>query len=73
VTSQLDRAITLSTEGSNGKLNSAQDSAANNEYQSILAEINNIGSTKYEILWQTGIAALAQANGVHQEVTKLLQ
>jgi flagellin len=45
VTSLLDRAITLATEASNGTLNSAQDSAANNEYQSILAEVNNIGST----------------------------
>jgi flagellin len=44
-TSLLDRAITLATEGSNGTLNSAQDGAANQEYQSILAEINNIGST----------------------------
>src|SRR5208283_745941 len=45
VTSLLDRAITLATEASNGTLNTAQDGAANNEYQSILAEINNIGST----------------------------
>jgi flagellin len=45
VTSLLDRAVTLATEASNGTLNSSQDSAANQEYQSILAEINNIGST----------------------------
>jgi flagellin len=45
VTSLLDRAITLATEASNGTLNSSQDSAANQEYQSIMAEINNIGST----------------------------
>ena len=45
VTSLLDRAITLATEASNGTLNSTQDSAANQEYQSILAEVNNIGST----------------------------
>jgi flagellin len=45
VTSLLDRAVTLATEASNGTLNSAQDAAANQEYQSILAEINNIGST----------------------------
>jgi flagellin len=45
VTSLLDRAITLATEASNGTLNSNQDGAANQEYQSILAEINNIGST----------------------------
>lgn len=45
VTSLLNRAITLATEASNGTLNSSQGSAANQEYQSILAEINNIGST----------------------------
>jgi flagellin len=45
VTSLLDRAITLATEASNGTLNSTQESAANQEYQSILAEVNNIGST----------------------------
>jgi flagellin len=45
VTSLLNRAITLATEASNGTLNSSQDSAANQEYQSILSEINNIGST----------------------------
>jgi flagellin len=45
VTSLLDRAVTLATEASNGTLNSTQESAANQEYQSILAEITNIGST----------------------------
>lgn len=45
VTSLLNRAITLATEASNGTLNSAQDSAANQEYQSILSEVTNIGST----------------------------
>jgi flagellin len=45
VTSLLNRAITLATEASNGTLNSSQDSAANQEYQSIISEINNIGST----------------------------
>ena len=45
VTSLLNRAITLATEASNGTLNSTQDGAANQEYQSILSEINNIGST----------------------------
>jgi flagellin len=29
--------------------------------------------SKYEILSQTGISALAQANSLQQEVTKLLQ
>jgi flagellin len=45
VTSLLDRAITLATEASNGTLNSTQEGAANQEYQSILAEVSNIGST----------------------------
>ena len=45
VTSLLNRAITLATEASNGTLNSAQSAAADQEYQSILSEINNIGST----------------------------
>jgi len=45
VTNLLNRAITLATEASNGTLDSTQESAANQEYQSILAEINNIGST----------------------------
>ncbi|HME59527.1 MAG TPA: flagellin [Terracidiphilus sp.] len=45
VTSLLNRAITLATEASNGTLNSTQESAANQEYQSIMAEINNIGQT----------------------------
>ncbi|GGH12015.1 flagellin [Silvibacterium dinghuense] len=45
VTSLLNRAVTLATEAANGTLNTAQDSAANSEYQSILDEISNIGST----------------------------
>jgi flagellin len=45
VTNLLNRAITLAAEASNGTLNSTQDSAANQEYQTILAEISNIGST----------------------------
>lgn len=45
VTSLLDRAVTLATEASNGTLNSTQEAAANQEYQSILAEVSNIGST----------------------------
>jgi flagellin len=45
VTNLLDRAVTLATEAANGTLNSTQEQAANQEYQSILAEINNIGST----------------------------
>jgi flagellin len=45
VTSLLNRAITLAAEASNGTLNTTQESATNQEYQSILAEITNIGST----------------------------
>ena len=45
VTSLLNRAVTLATEAANGTLNPTQDAAANQEYQSILSEISNIGST----------------------------
>jgi flagellin len=45
VTNLLNRAVTLATEASNGTLNGSQDTAANQEYQSILSEINNIGTT----------------------------
>src|SRR6201997_1666474 len=45
VTNLLNRAITLATEASNGTLSTTQSAAANQEFQSILAEINNIGST----------------------------
>jgi flagellin len=45
VTNLLNRAVTLATEASNGTLNGTQDTAANQEYQSILSEISNIGST----------------------------
>ena len=45
VTSLLNRAVTLATEAANGTLNATQDLAANQEYQSILSEVNNIGAT----------------------------
>ncbi len=45
VNSLLTRGITLATEASNGTLNTTQDAAANQEYQSILDEITNIGTT----------------------------
>lgn len=45
VTSLLNRAVTLATEASNGTLNPNQVSAANQEFQNILTEIGNIGST----------------------------
>ena len=45
VTNLLNRAVTLATEVSNGTLNASQQSAANQEYKSILSEIDTIGST----------------------------
>src|SRR5580704_6555083 len=45
VTNLLNRAVTLATETANGTLNTTQAAAANQEYQSILSEINNIGQT----------------------------
>jgi flagellin len=45
VNNLLNRAVTLATEAGNSTLNGSQDAAANQEYQSILAEINNIGAT----------------------------
>jgi flagellin len=45
VTNLLNRAVTLATETANGTLTTQQGAAANQEYQSILSEINSIGST----------------------------
>jgi flagellin len=45
VTNLLDRAVTLATEASNGGLTAAQASAADTEFQSIVTEIGNIGSS----------------------------
>ncbi len=45
VTNLLNRAVTLASEVSNGTLNSSQQAAANQEYKSILSEVDNIGST----------------------------
>ena len=45
VTNLLTRAVTLATEAANSTLNSSQVSSANAEYQNILTEIGNIGST----------------------------
>ncbi|MGD0797056.1 MAG: flagellin [Acidobacteriaceae bacterium] len=45
VTTLLNRAVTLATEAANGNLTAAQSTAANTEFQSILAEITKIGST----------------------------
>ena len=45
VTNLLDRAVTLATEAANGTLTSGQVSSANQEYQNLLTQIGNIGST----------------------------
>ena len=45
VTTLLNRAVTLATEASNGSLTTAQATAADTEFQSILSEITQIGST----------------------------
>ena len=44
VTNLLNRAVTLATEASNGGLTTAQSTAADTEFQSIVTEIGNIGS-----------------------------
>jgi len=45
VTSLLNRAVTLATETANGTLSASQISSADQEYQNILNEIDNIGTT----------------------------
>lgn len=45
VTTILNQAVTIATEAANGGLSSSQSSALNTEFTSILAEINQIGST----------------------------
>jgi flagellin len=45
VTSLLNQAVTIATEASNGGLTTAQSTAANTEFQSILSEITQIGAT----------------------------
>ena len=44
VTSLLNRAVTLATQAANGTLSASQVSSADQEYQNILSQINNIGS-----------------------------
>jgi flagellin len=56
----------LSTQQEN--ITSAQNAVQATDYATATSNMS-----KYEILSQTGIAALAQANSVQQEVTKLLQ
>jgi flagellin len=45
VTTLLNRAVTLATEGSTSGVTTSQASALNNEFQSILSEVNQIGQT----------------------------
>ena len=45
VSSLLNQATTLATEAANGGLTTAQSDAANTEFESIMSEINQIGST----------------------------
>ncbi|MGB6724404.1 MAG: flagellin, partial [Terracidiphilus sp.] len=56
----------ISTQAEN--MESAQNAVQATDYASASSNMS-----KYEILSQTGIAALAQANSMQQEVTKLLQ
>jgi flagellin len=56
----------LSTQSEN--VESAQNAVQATDYASATSNMS-----KYEILSQTGISALAQANSMQQEVTKLLQ
>jgi flagellin len=56
----------LSTQSEN--VQSAQNAVQATDYASATSAMS-----KYEILSQTGISALAQANSMQQEVTKLLQ
>jgi flagellin len=45
VTNLLNRAVTLATEAANGGLTTAQSASADTEFQSIVTEIGNIGSS----------------------------
>ena len=45
VTTLLNRAVTLATQGSNSGITASQSTALNNEFQSIMSEVNQIGST----------------------------
>ena len=45
VTNLLDRAVTLATEAANGGLTAGQSAAADTEFQSIVTEIGNIGTS----------------------------
>ncbi len=64
VNTLMNRAVTLATESTNGTLSTAQLNAANQEYQSILGEVNNIGSnTKYNGVATFGGTVSVYTNG----------
>jgi flagellin len=67
VNTMLNRAVTLATEASNSGLTTQQLSAANTEYQSILSEINQIGTaTEFngtQVFTGGGSSAIALTNG----------
>jgi flagellin len=60
ITSLLNRAVTIATEASNGTVSSAQLGTINTEFQAILGEINNIGTTTN----YNGQAIFSQSTGV---------
>ena len=78
-----DVAYQRGTIGANINQLSSAESVASNEETNLTAAEDTIRATdygqaasnlsKYQVLSQTGISALAQANTVQQEVTKLLQ
>ena len=78
-----DVAYQRGTIGANINQLSSAESVAANEQTNLTAAEDSIRATdygqaasnlsKYQVLSQTGISALAQANSVQQEVTKLLQ
>jgi flagellin len=45
VTTLLNRAVTLATQGSNSGITGSQSTALNNEFQTIMSEVNQIGAT----------------------------
>jgi flagellin len=67
VTNLLDRAVTLATEAANGGLTAAQSTAADTEFQSIVTEIGNIGtSTNFN---STAVFSAAATNFVVSDGT----
>ena len=61
-------AVSSGAQHATENVTSAQNAVQATDYASATSNMS-----KYEILSQTGISALAQANSMQQEVTKLLQ